>query len=196
VRRAQDLAARPGRALVGITGAPGAGKSRLAAALATAVPGAVVVAMDGFHRTTAELAAHGWVAERGTPRTFDADAFVALLARLRSGQALLAPAFDRSREEPVPDAVAVPVDAPLVIVEGNYLLHDVPPWAEVAGLLDETWFVEVGEERRLARLIDRHVEFGRSRADATARATTGSDAANARLVASTRSRADLVVTGE
>jgi pantothenate kinase len=151
--------------------------------------------MDGFHRTTADLAARGWVAERGTPRTFDAVAFVALLRELRAGAAVKAPDFDRSREEPVPAAIEVPADAPLVVVEGNYLLVDVPPWSDVAGLLDEIWFVDVAEELRLARLIDRHVEFGRSRADAMVRATTGSDAANARLVTATRSRADRVVSG-
>jgi pantothenate kinase len=196
IRRAQELAARPGRTLLGIAGAPGAGKSRLAAAIAAAVPGAVVVPMDGFHRTTADLAARGWVGERGTPRTFDAGAFVALLRRLRAGASVRAPDFDRSREEPVPESIEVPADAPLVVVEGNYLLLDVPPWAAVAGLLDETWFVEVPEEIRLARLIERHVRFGRGQVEATDRATTGSDAANARLVAATRSRADVVVSGE
>ena len=168
----------------------------LAAALGTEVPGSVVVPMDGFHRTTADLTVRGWIAERGTPRTFDAQAFVALLRELRTGRAVRAPEFDRSREEPVPDAIDVATTAPLVIVEGNYLLLDVAPWAEVAGLLDETWFVEVPEDVRLARLIERHVEFGRDRAEATTRATTGSDAANARLVAATRARADLVVTGD
>lgn len=196
VRRAQDLAARPGRALLGIAGAPGAGKSGLATAIAAGVADAVVVPMDGFHRTTAELTQRGWVAERGTPRTFDASAFVALLRRLRTGAAARAPDFDRSREEPVPDAIDVPASAPLVIVEGNYLLLDVPPWGEAAGLLDETWFVEVAEEVRLARLIDRHVEYGRSRTEATTRATEGSDAANAALVTATRSRADLTVAGD
>jgi pantothenate kinase len=196
IRRAAELGARPQRALLGITGAPGAGKSRLAAALAAAVPGAVVVPMDGFHLTTAELTGRGWVAERGTPRTFDAAGFVALLRRLRGGEEVWAPGFDRSREEPVPDAIHVPAGAGLVIVEGNYLLLDVPPWDEVAALLDETWYVEVPEEIRLARLIDRHVEFGRSLADAKLRATEGSDAANAQLILMTRDRADLVVLGE
>lgn len=196
VRRARELAARPGRALLGIAGAPGAGKSWLAAAIAGEVPGSVVVPMDGFHRTTADLARRGWVAERGTPRTFDAPAFVALLRRLRAGEAVRAPDFDRSREEPVPGAIDVPAAAPLVVVEGNYLLVDGPPWAEIRDLLDETWFVEIPEHVRLARLIERHVEFGRDRAAATARATAGSDAANARLVLGTRTRADLVVTAE
>jgi len=193
VARGRALAAGPGRALLGITGAPGAGKSSLAAALAAAVPGAVVVPMDGFHRTTADLAAHGWVAERGTPRTFDADAFVALLRRLHAGDAVRAPNFDRSREQPVPDAIEVPVDAPIAIVEGNYLLVEAAPWDAIKALLDEVWYVEVPEDVRIERLVARHVEFGRTRSDATERATKGSDAANARLVLATRPRADLVV---
>jgi pantothenate kinase len=194
--RAAALAARPGRALLGIAGAPGAGKSTLAARLAGAVPGSVVVPMDGFHRTTAELAARGWVAQRGTPRTFDADGFVALLAALRSGETVQAPGFDRTREEPVPGAIAVPAAAPLVIVEGNYLLLEVPPWVQVKELLDEVWFVEVAEDVRRSRLLARHVEFGRNRREAQQRASTGSDADNATLVAATRVRADLVVDTE
>jgi pantothenate kinase len=193
IARARDLAARPGRTLLGVAGAPGAGKSTLANALAAAVVGAIVVPMDGFHRPTADLAARGWVDERGTPRTFDGDAFVSLLRELRSGADALAPAFDRSHEEPVPDAIAVAADTRLVIVEGNYLLLDSEPWRQIRPLLDEVWFVEVSEPVRIERLVARHVEFGRSVAEAQARATRGSDAANAELVAATRSRADLVI---
>ena len=192
--RAAALAARPGRTLLGIAGAPGSGKSTLAATLAPGVPGSVVVPMDGFHRTTAALAEHGWVAERGTPRTFDVDGYVALLRRLRTtSEVVRAPAFDRSIEEPVPDAIEVPADTPLVITEGNYLLLTDGAWAQLRPLLDETWFVTVPEPVRLERLIARHVAYGRSRDEAFARSTTGSDAANARLVAATRERADLVV---
>jgi pantothenate kinase len=193
IARAIRLAERADRSLLGIAGAPGAGKSTLAAALAAAVPGSVVVPMDGFHLTTAVLAERGWVAERGTPRTFDADAYLALLRELRRGGRVLAPAFDRSREEPVPDAIAVPSDARLVITEGNYLLLDTPPWPEVRAELDEVWFVEAPDTVRLERLVARHVEFGRTRADAWQRVTAGSDGANAQLVAETRSRADLIV---
>jgi pantothenate kinase len=193
IRRAASRADRPGRALLGIAGAPGAGKSSLATTLAAAVPGSIVVPMDGFHRTTAELAARDWIAERGTPRTFDAEGYVAMLQRLRAGETLRAPAFDRSREEPVPDAIEVAAGARLVITEGNYLLLDTPPWSQIRRLLDEVWFVEAPEQVGLDRLVARHVEFGRTPADARQRVTVGSDAANARLVAATRSRADLVV---
>ncbi|HEU5267641.1 MAG TPA: nucleoside/nucleotide kinase family protein [Jatrophihabitans sp.] len=189
-----DALAADGRALLGIVGAPGAGKSTVALALASAVPGSVIVPMDGFHLPTAQLAARGWVAERGTPRTFDGAGYVALLRRLRTGAHVHAPAFDRSIEEPVPDAIDVPADARLVITEGNYLLLDRPPWAAVRDLLDAAWYVEVPEPVRLHRLIARHIEFGRAPEDARRRATEGSDAANAALVVASRDRADLIVS--
>jgi pantothenate kinase len=193
IARAAALADRPGRTLLGVAGAPGAGKSTLAAALAAAVPGSVVVPMDGFHRTTAELAERGWVAERGTPRTFDADGYVALLRVLRGGEPVAAPAFDRSRDEPVPGVIEVPADATLVISEGNYLLLDDAPWLAIRGLLDEIWFVEAPERLRVQRLVARHIEFGRDPAEARRRVLEGSDASNARLVAASRPRADLIV---
>lgn len=195
IERAWELVGRPGRSLLGIAGAPGAGKSTLAASIAADVPGSVIVPMDGFHLTTASLSARGLAAERGTPRTFDATGYVALLRRLRGGNTVRAPDFDRSAEEPVPDAIEVPGSCPLVITEGNYLLLDVEPWVRVRPLLDETWFVEVPEPVRVARLVARFVGFGMDKGVAHERVLHGSDAANARLVAPTRSRADLVVAG-
>ena len=190
--RAAALAA-DGRALLGIAGAPGAGKSTVALAVTGAVPGSVVVPMDGFHLSTARLTERGWVAERGTPRTFDGAGYVDLLRRLRAGGTVRAPAYDRSIEEPVPDVIEVPADARLIITEGNYLLLDTPPWSSVRELLDEVWYVEVAEQLRLQRLIDRHVAFGRTPDQARWRATQGSDAANAAIVAASRDRADLIV---
>ena len=191
VARAAALARPDRRAILGIAGAPGAGKSVLASALVDAIPGSVLVPMDGFHLRTAELASLGWVAERGTPRTFDAAGYAALLALLRtSGEVVWAPDFDRSREEPVPRAVCVPPGA-LVVTEGNYLLW----WDDVRPLLDEAWYVEVPEDVRVGRLIARHASYGRGSDEARERVLRGSDAANARLVETTRSRADLVVQG-
>jgi pantothenate kinase len=193
VERARSL---PGR-LLGLAGAPGAGKSTLAAGLAAAVPGAVVVPMDGFHLTTAHLRELGKVETRGAPDTFDADGFVALLRRLRARDeaTVRAPDFDRSIEEPVADAIAVPRTAPLVVVEGNYLLLDREPWSQITEVLDETWFVEVPEPVRVERLVARFLAFGWDPTVARDRVTKGSDAANARLVADTRPRADRVVAG-
>jgi pantothenate kinase len=196
-----DLAARAralteaGRGILGISGAPGAGKSTLAADLAAAVgPSAVVVPMDGFHLHDAELARLGLSRRKGAPETFDVAGYVALLRRLRSetDHVVYAPEFDRSREESVAGAIAVRPAHRLVVTEGNYLLLDEPGWSDVLPLLDEAWFVEGDEEQRLARLVRRHVEHGKPPALAQ-RWATESDQANADIVARTRQAADVLV---
>lgn len=195
VSRAGSLAECGRRCLLGITGAPGSGKSTLAAALAEALgERARVVGMDGFHLAHAELVRLGRVERKGAPDTFDALGFVSLLVRLRENtdEVVYAPRFDRAVEEPIACAVAVPRDVPLVIVEGNYLLLDGPGWDGVRPLLDQCWYLDPGEQIRLTRLIARHQAYGRSPALARERAL-GSDERNARLIARSRSRADLVI---
>jgi pantothenate kinase len=194
VDRARALMAG-GRAVLGICGAPGAGKSTLAARLAEAVgPAAVVVPMDGFHLHDDELARLGLSDRKGAPETFDVAGYVALLRRLHieTDHVVYAPEFDRSREESIAGAIAVRPEHRLVVTEGNYLLHDAPGWATVRPLLNETWFVEQNERRRLERLVARHVEHGKP-PDLAERWATVSDQANADLVARTRSAADVLV---
>jgi pantothenate kinase len=149
--------------------------------------------MDGFHLRNAELIRLGRLERKGAPDTFDADGFAELLRRLREPGDIRAPEFDRSIEEPVADAILIPAAARIVLTEGNYLLLDDGPWAAIRPALDECWYVEVEESVRTERLVERHVQFGRTRAEALSRAQVGSDAANARLIEGTRSKADLVV---
>ncbi|MER7140356.1 nucleoside/nucleotide kinase family protein [[Kitasatospora] papulosa] len=194
--RARTLAAAGGRRILGIAGAPGAGKSTLAARLVEQLAGrAVLVPMDGFHLAGAELERLGRAGRKGAPDTFDAAGYAALLRRLRHPEGqdpVYAPAFDRAIEEPVGGSVRVPADVPLVVTEGNYLLLDEGPWAPVRGLLDEVWFLDADPATRVRGLVDRHVRFGKSRPDAE-RWVAGSDERNARLVERHRDRADLVV---
>jgi pantothenate kinase len=195
VARALPLAEGPRRVL-GLAGAPGSGKSTLAAALVRALaPAAVLVPMDGFHLANAELARLGRRERKGAPDTFDAAGYVELLKRLHrtDRDAVYAPVFDRHLEEAVAGAIRVDPTTPLVITEGNYLLLDSEPWSQVRPLLDEAWFLDVDDRQRVERLIRRHVEHGKDPTQARDW-VLGSDEANARLVAGTRSRADLVVS--
>lgn len=181
----------PGR-LLGLTGAPGAGKSTLAARLAREW-GAVVVPMDGFHCADVELRRRGLLERKGVPDSFDAEGLAALLRRVRDREELvLAPAFERDLEQPLAGALPVPGSADLVVVEGNYLLLDEPRWAAVRALLDGVWHLRIPEPVRRQRLLARHVAFGKSPAEAEEWVSLVDDP-NAVLVGAAAGRADLVL---
>ena len=180
-----------GRFVLGLAGAPGSGKTTLAAALAAAY-GCPVVPMDGFHRPHAELLARGRLEHKGAPDTFAAADYAALLGRLHFGGSVWAPAFDHRLPDPLPDAIEVPAGAGLVVTEGNYLLLDRPEWRAVRRQLDLVWHLETDEEVRIARLVRRHVEAGRT-PEAAREWVARVDQANADLVEAASPRADLVL---
>ena len=198
--RLAGLLAHLGRVVLGITGAPGAGKSTLADALLARLradlgPDAVGhLPMDGFHLADVQLDRLGSRDRKGAPETFDVDGYVAALQRLhdRPDRTLFVPGFERDLEQPVAAAIAVEPSMRLVVTEGNYLLLPDGGWEGVRPLLTETWFVEVDDDVRRARLVRRHEQFGKSRADARAWVER-SDEANAALVCGTRDAADVVV---
>ena len=198
VARARGLVRDEGRALLGIAGAPGAGKTTLALALVEAIgPDAVHVPMDGFHLADVELERLGRRDRKGAPDTFDAGGYAALLGRLRDPDpgapsgTVYAPAFDREIEQPIAGSIPVPSSCRLVVSEGNYLLVDDPAWRAVRDRFDEVWFHETDEALRHERLVERHVRFGKARDEAVA--WVGAvDEPNARLIEATRARADLV----
>lgn len=198
IDRAAALAVPGQRRLLGIAGAPGSGKGTVAEAVRAALgAAAVIVPMDGFHLAGAELARLGLADRKGAPPTFDAAGYVALLQRLRhpGGRTVYAPEFHREVEESFAGAIAVPPEVPLVITEGNYLLLPDDPWGEVRELLDEAWFLAPDEQQRVSRLVARHIEFGKTAAQAHDWVQR-SDEANARLIETTRERADLVIYGD
>jgi pantothenate kinase len=183
------------RRIVGVTGAPGVGKTTYAAALvAAADEPAVAVPMDGFHLADVTLTALDRLDRKGAPDTFDAWGYAALLRRLRDepDHVVYAPGFERGLEQPIAAAVPVPPAATLVVTEGNYLLVDEPAWRAVRDQLDEVVFLVTDDAARRRRLVARHVAFGKSPAEAEAWVARVDDA-NAALIASTMDRANRVV---
>ena len=197
VERARALAVPGQRHLLGITGAPGAGKSKVAQDLIDKLGYdlAAFVPMDGFHLSNHTLITWRRRGRKGAWDTFDADGYVHLLRRLRDQEEEIvhAPDFNRDVDESIGSALPIRREVPLIVTEGNYLLSDLGGWAGVAPLLDESWYLQIDEATRLQRLTYRHQRHGMNheQADAWARTT---DQANAVLIAQCMPRADLVIT--
>jgi pantothenate kinase len=187
------------RVLLGIAGAPGAGKTTLAERLVAAVRAegrfrAAHVPMDGFHLADVALEALGRSDRKGAIDTFDGWGYRALLQRLRdrADEPVYAPGFERVLEQPIAASIGVGPEVDLVVSEGNYLLVDEAPWRDAAAVLDEVWFADAPSPLLRSRLIARHVAFGKPPAAAEAW-VDAVDLPNAALVAPTRSRAAAVV---
>lgn len=193
--RAAELISRE-RTMLGIVGAPGAGKSTLAQFLTRALSErAALLPMDGYHLANEVLVDLGRRDRKGAPDTFDASGYVALLERLRKPNAdiVYAPKFDRELEEPIGSAIPISPTIPLIITEGNYLLLDYHPWAAIPLLLDEIWYLQPDEALRQERLIERHIAFGKE-PEAARTWALGTDERNAEVIDASKARADLIVT--
>jgi pantothenate kinase len=198
----EPLLATPARRiLVGIAGPPAAGKSTLATSVATAlneaygVGTASAVGMDGFHLANSVLVRLGYTGRKGAPETFDAYGFVAFMRRLRSADepVVYAPVYSRSVHESINAATPIPIDVRAVVVEGNYLLLDRPPWNSVRALLDLALYLDTPTGVRVDSLVRRQRSRGLDRT-AALDWVHGSDEVNARLIATTKSAADVVLS--
>jgi pantothenate kinase len=192
--------AESSRAILGVAGSPGAGKSTLVEVLLErirAIKGTDWVAhvpMDGFHLADAQLDRIGARDRKGAPETFDAAGYAHLLERVRAEteDPVYVPGFDRTLEQPLAAALVVLPSAHLVITEGNYLLLDDPHWERARRAMDAVWFVASEDTLRVERLVARHIEFGKTPHQARTWVAT-TDQRNAELVASTVGRADRVI---
>ncbi len=161
--------AAKGRVIVAMAGAPGSGKSTLADKLAgklnTRVAGlASVLPMDGYHYDDTYLTPAGLQGRKGAPHTFDVGGLYHTLKRLRAREEdeVAVPVFDRKIEIARAGARLIPAEVPVIVVEGNYLLLDQPPWSRLAPMFDVTVMIDVAEHVLRARLRGRWERLGLS----------------------------------
>ena len=162
------------RILVGISGAPGSGKSTLSTALSSKLNKsehvAAVIPMDGYHLDKNLLKDLG---------------FKHLLLRVKNEDEVVYPVFDREREIAIAGAGILKKNIRIVIVEGNYLLFDEEPWSCLSKLWDYSVFLDVDLKVLEQRLIERWINHGFSTAEAKQKAL-GNDIPNAKRVIASR----------
>ncbi|KAJ4203178.1 hypothetical protein NW767_005289 [Fusarium falciforme] len=160
------------RVIIAIAGPPGSGKSTVAQEVARIVAGLpdgpliTSISADGFHLSldTLRTLPNGkeLLARRGAPWTFDGDAVVELIRRLRNSpdKIITAPTFDHAKKDPVPAGLTIGPEIQVCLVEGNYLLSNEAPWDAIAGIVDEKWLVTVDQDVAIRRIANRHLEAG------------------------------------
>ncbi|MBQ9058461.1 MAG: nucleoside/nucleotide kinase family protein [Atopobiaceae bacterium] len=168
------------RRLVFLGGPPAAGKSTLALLLehfahTSGLCDVQVAGLDGFHHTNEYLATHCFVRDgnmlslkdyKGVPESFDVDSFSERLGRLIHDTQVSWPVYDRQIHDPVPDACEL--SAPIVLLEGNWLLLDEEPWKSLVNRADLTLLIRADTELLKERSIWRKMQGGSTRASARA----------------------------
>lgn len=192
------------RMIVGIAGRPGSGKTHLADVLAKSIMDrtdnairVLVMPMDGYHLYRHELSqmpnSEYAFQRRGAFWTFNPEKLYNDLVQIAAGKEVRAPSFDHSLKDPKENDILIPVDVPIVIVEGNYLFHtNEPLWKRVSEMFALKVFLDCDPAESTERLTRRHMEtFQMTREEAAARAQ-GSDFKNGNLIDTTKDTADIV----
>lgn len=139
------------RIIILLAGPPGSGNSAIASKVTDIIntyessPTVVAMSADGFHLCLSTLNAlpnaEEALSRRGTPWTFDGRGVVNLVSQLRSSADKFdveAPAFDHATKDPGTNAIRIPSDTQVCILDGNYVLSDQEPWNELSAMADDS----------------------------------------------------------
>ena len=159
--------------LIAIAGPPASGKSTLAERLVANLDAAGIETrfcpMDGFHLTNAQLGERDLRDVKGRIDTFDADAFVTSVRRLKERRPFWWPLYSRQRHEPIPEGTRISGGEKAFVIEGNYVLESAEPWATAAAGFDLCIFADASDDELRNRLLARHQKSGRSPGEALAK---------------------------
>lgn len=157
------------RTVVFLSAPPGTGKSTLTAFwewLANndaSLPDLQSLPMDGFHYYNHQLDEAGTRKDKGAPHTFNVTKLLSNLSELQKDDASW-PQYDRNLHDPIENAIQV--TAPLLIIEGNWLLLNQPEWLALKQYCDYGIFISAKPELLEKRLVDRKIQGGLSKTQA------------------------------
>jgi len=188
--------------MVCITGIPGSGKSTSGVVLEQQLSdvGSLLMPFDGYHIPKATLEtlpnALDAIWRRGAPDTFDAQALIRDLDRIRNGNepVVKIPGFDHAMGDPENDKHEFRRNEhKIVLCEGLYLLHDENGWETVKDFFDISVFVEADIDRCMERVKIRNRCIPGYTPEEIDHRVDVVDRVNALIVDKSKSRADFTV---
>lgn len=192
------------RVLICIAGPSGSGKTYLSllleALLKQEFPDTTIhaVSIDGFHFPNAVLQSQKGedgkelIAVKGRYDTYDVEHLLHSIQKFLHGDEVCFPGYSRISHEPVKDKYAIKDARAIVLLEGLWVLSDLPIWKELRSYSLLSLFLTDAPEMLQMRTIERHVRGGKSKADAT-RFYKESDMRNTELVLHSQSNANLQI---
>lgn len=190
--------------MVALTGIPGCGKSISSMLIANQleeldIP-CMVMPHDGYHYTLEYLRTYpdpqDAIYRRGAPDTFDPQALLRDLKRIRSSEEeiIKLPAFDHARGDPEPDKHVFNRSRHCVVLcEGLYLLHDQDGWEEVANEFDFRIFMNAKLDTCMERVMVRNTCIPGYTSEEIAVRVERVDRVNALTVMQSKKRADVII---
>ncbi|KAI5960759.1 uncharacterized protein KGF55_004329 [Candida pseudojiufengensis] len=180
------------RYIISLAGVPGAGKTTFANKIASIfnrdIAKTIVISQDGYHLYRSELLSlpnpEEAVRRRGAPFTFNVQAFVNLVSKLKDkSEVRKVPSFDHKLKDPVEENIIIDTDVSIIILEGNYVSLKDEHWDDISSYVDDTWFISTPEDLVRSRIIKRHLDSGIAldEEEAIERAD-GSDLQNAKYI--------------
>ena len=206
LKELEEMQKKKGARLLVILAAPGgAGKSTLVDFLEGLAKEAIpetsfrAIGMDGFHYPQAYLDSHTITVDgethpmakiKGSPPTFDLELLKTSMKRLLTEEEVGWPIYSRTLHDPVPDALMV--SEKIVLLEGNYLMLNIPGWEDISKMADYTIFLRADAAVLRERLIRRKAAGGTPREEAE-RFVDYSDVKNIAMCLNQSKKADLTL---
>ncbi|MCK5736524.1 MAG: hypothetical protein KAH21_08600, partial [Spirochaetaceae bacterium] len=196
------------RIIIALAGYPGSGKSTISKDWAlevnkkTGSESLITLGMDGFHLSKKRLQAmedpESAFARRGAPYTFNPGGLISKMKELKSAAGKHSvgwPGFEHGIGDPVENALTVPAECRLILIEGIYTLYREGEWSELEDSFNETWFLDVSIETSMNRLYKRHMEAWNMNEQEAREKAAGNDLLNCQNITSGRSRANYLIRG-